>query len=152
MSEVSRYVGATPDTVFAVLADGWTFGLWVVGAVHVRDVDPEWPAAGAQIHHSMGAWPLMLRDRTEIEHVVDGRSLQLLANAGVAGSARVVLTLSAEGRGTRVRMREDAVDGPGTLVPEALRSAVLDRRNAEALARLDALALGRARERAPAQR
>ncbi|MDQ4118729.1 MAG: SRPBCC family protein [Actinomycetota bacterium] len=148
MSEVGRYVGTTPDTVFAVLADGWTLGLWVVGAVHIRDVDPDWPAVGARVHHSVGAWPLMLEDRTEVEAVTEGRMLQLRAHAGPAGSARVVLTLTADGGGTRVTMSEDAIDGPGTLVPEPVRSALVALRNQEALARLDALARGREREAA----
>lgn len=147
MSVVRRHLAAAPDAVFDVLADGWSLGLWVVGAVHIRDVDPDWPAVGAQVHHSVGCWPLLLADRTEVEELVPGRRLQLRAHAHLAGSARVLVTLQPEGDGTRVRMAEDAVDGPGALVPGPIRSLVLDQRNIEALSRLEALAIGRVGDR-----
>ena len=37
---VSRPVAAPPEAVWAVLADGWQYGTWVVGASRVRAVDP----------------------------------------------------------------------------------------------------------------
>ena len=49
-----RLFDCTPDDVFAVLGDGWLYPVWVVGAARMRDVDPEWPAEGANIHHSLG--------------------------------------------------------------------------------------------------
>jgi hypothetical protein len=42
-------------------------------------------------------------------------------------------------------MVEDAVQGPGTLVPKPVRTALLVARNTEALSRLAMLAEGRAR-------
>ena len=47
MSENTRVVAATPDQVWRVLADGWLYPLWVVGATRMRDVDEHWPAVGA---------------------------------------------------------------------------------------------------------
>jgi hypothetical protein len=44
MAEVSRVVGTPPRKVWAVLADEWSYPLWVVGATHMRNVDLEWPA------------------------------------------------------------------------------------------------------------
>ena len=38
----------------------------VVGAVHIRDVDTSWPSAGSQVHHKVGAWPVMIADATEV--------------------------------------------------------------------------------------
>src|SRR5690606_19207370 len=67
--EVRRTIPAGPDRVFAVLADGWMYAAWVVGAAHVRDVDPQWPAVGARIHHSLGPWPLMMHDVTKVLNV-----------------------------------------------------------------------------------
>ena len=46
LDEVSRQVTASPERVFAELADGWTYVGWVVGATHVRDVDDTWPQPG----------------------------------------------------------------------------------------------------------
>jgi hypothetical protein len=42
---VRRRCNCSPEQVFAVLHDGWTYPVWVVGASRMRDVDPGWPAA-----------------------------------------------------------------------------------------------------------
>ena len=55
MSTTKRVMQAPPDQVWAVLADGWLYPLWVVGASRMRDVDDHWPAPGARLHHSVGA-------------------------------------------------------------------------------------------------
>ncbi len=44
---ISRRVDAPAEAVWSVLADGWSYANWVVGAARVRDVDPGWPAQGA---------------------------------------------------------------------------------------------------------
>ena len=46
MSAVSRVMKATPDQVWDVLADGWLYPLWVVGASRMREVDDHWPQEG----------------------------------------------------------------------------------------------------------
>ena len=46
-----RTMSCPPESVFAVLADGWLYPSWVVGASRMRDVDPAWPTvefAGVQ--------------------------------------------------------------------------------------------------------
>jgi uncharacterized protein YndB with AHSA1/START domain len=57
MSTTTRTIHATPDAVFDVLADGWSYSQWVVGASRVRDVTDGWPAEGTHIHHSVGPGP-----------------------------------------------------------------------------------------------
>lgn len=140
MTEVSRRVHAGPDEIQAVLADGWTYGLWVVGAVHIREVSDGWPAPGTWIRHSVGAWPVMIEDRTVVEQHEPGRVLQLRAHAGPVGTARVRIELEPDGDATVVRMREDAIAGPGRWVPAPVRVPLLLLRNAESLARLAAVA------------
>ena len=66
-SLVSRNVRAmkcSPDAVFEVLADGWLYPGWVVGASRMRDVDAAWPAPGSELHHSVGVWPALIDDDT----------------------------------------------------------------------------------------
>ena len=46
MSTRSRTIKATPERVWSVLADGWLYPLFVVGASRMRDVDEGWPAVG----------------------------------------------------------------------------------------------------------
>jgi hypothetical protein len=143
MIEVRRRVHARTEDVYAVLTDGWSYGLWVVGAVHIRRVSSDWPRVGSTIEHSVGAWPLMIEDRTVVEENEPGRMLQLRARAGPGGTARVRLELTPDGTGTTIRMTEDAVAGLGRLIPVPVRAPLLKLRNAESLARLAALARGR---------
>ncbi len=44
MATVHAHIDASPDSVFAVLADGWHYSNWVVGTSHVRAVQADWPA------------------------------------------------------------------------------------------------------------
>ncbi len=145
MIKVSREVAAGPEEVFAVLADGWSYAGWVVGNSHVRDVDAGWPAVGTRIHHSAGAWPLQIRDATEVVSVEPGRFLELDARLWVLGAATVRFTLTPchSGFGTDVLMEEEAVRGPGSMIPASIQGMLLRPRNVESLARLADLAVGR---------
>jgi uncharacterized protein YndB with AHSA1/START domain len=143
MATTSRVIDAAPDAVFAVLANGWTYGQWVVGTSHVRAVDPHWPEAGSRLHHAVGIWPLVVRDHTEVQECQPGRHLRLLARGWPLGEAEVDITLEADGPGTQVTIREEPVGGPGALMRNPLGDAFIHRRNIETLQRLTAIAEGR---------
>jgi hypothetical protein len=134
------------EHVFAVLEDGWSYGMWVVGTARIRDVDTAWPQAGSRIHHSVGAWPVLLSDNTEVERVDAPHLIQLRVRAWPAGEGRVVVTLRSTDEGqTEVMIEEYAVSGPATLVPGPVQNLVLHHRNGEALRRLAFLAENHAR-------
>lgn len=147
MIEVSRDAPTSPDNVFAVLADGWSYAGWVVGNSHVRDVDPGWPAVGTRIHHSAGFWPLQMPDTTSVLSVQPGRLLELEAHLLRFGDAviRLTLTPTADGRETHIVIEEQAVRGPIAQIPVAVQALYLRPRNVETLSRLADLAVGRAR-------
>jgi len=145
MSTTTRTVSATPEQVWEVLSDGWLYPLFVVGASRMRDVDESWPAVGARLHHSVGTWPLLIDDTTEVLEVEEGRRLLLKARGWPAGEAHVDISLRPDGDTTLVTMEEDATAGPGVLVPKPLRDAQLHWRNVEALRRLAFLVEGRTR-------
>jgi len=136
---VTRRIAAPVERVFAVLADGWTYPLWVVGASHMRAVDADWPAVGARLHHSVGLWPLLIEDTTEVLAMAPNRTLVLKAKLWPTGAARVELDLSPDLDGTIVTMREHAMSGPARLIPSPVQHALLVPRNHETLARLDAI-------------
>jgi uncharacterized protein YndB with AHSA1/START domain len=144
MIEVSRTIGTSPDRIFAVLADGWSYASWVVGAAHIRDVDDGWPAVGTRIHHSVGPWPLYVRDQTVVRAMEPDRLLELDAHVWPFGAARVRLTLDqVSPTTTRVRMAETLSSGVGRVLPKAALSLMLRPRNSEALHRLDDIAVHR---------
>ena len=141
----TRLVNASPAAVFAVLSDGWLYTAWVVGASRIRDVDSTWPEVGSRIHHSVGAWPVMIDDQTVVEEMKPAALLVLGARAWPAGEAMVRVELEPHGAGTNVVMTEDARRGPATLIPGPLRDLSLRFRNDEALQRLAFLAENGAR-------
>jgi len=143
---VERVIAADVPAVWAVLADGWLYPSWVVGASRMRAVDAGWPQLGSRLHHSVGNWPLLLDDRTEVLECDPTRRLRLKAHAWPGGAAQVLIELEPEpsGASTTVRIQEDAVNGPAVLVPRLLRQAGMIPRNREALRRLALLAEGRA--------
>ena len=143
MTAVSTVIAAPPEQVWKVLADGWLYPLWVVGASTMRQVDDHWPAPGARLHHSVGVWPAMIDDTTSSLACEEGSRLELQARAWPAGEARVVLRLRPVPGGTEVVMREYADTGPARLVPHLLQAPLIRARNRESLRRLSALAEGR---------
>ncbi len=145
MSTTSRPIAATPEQVWEVLSDGWLYPLFVVGASRMRAVDDSWPAVGSRLHHSVGSWPLLIDDTTEVLELEKGRRLLLLARGWPAGQAHVDISLQPSGDTTVVTITEDATAGPGTLIPKPLRDAQLHVRNVEALRRLSFLVEGRTR-------
>lgn len=136
MSKNERTVQATPEEVWAVLSDGWLYPLWVVGASRMRDVDDTWPEVGSRLHHSVGTWPALIDDYTEVLECRPLRMLRLRARAWPTGEAAVVLRLEPIGAETRIVMEENAVSGPASLLPQPLQDPMLGWRNVEALRRL----------------
>jgi uncharacterized protein YndB with AHSA1/START domain len=146
MSRVSKVMACSPEDVFDVLTDGWSYATWVVGAARIRDVDENWPAPGTKIHHSVGLWPVLISDNTEVEAIDSPREISLRVRAWPTGEGRVVVTCAAEGPNkTNVTIEEQAVSGPAKMIPHVVQDAMLKLRNEEALNRLRYLAESRAR-------
>jgi uncharacterized protein YndB with AHSA1/START domain len=130
----------SPERVFAVLSDPKTYAYWVVGSKEIRGADPEWPAVGAKLHHTVGAGPFTLNDNTEVLESQPPRRLVLQARTRPFGTARVVLELDADEDGCLVTMQEGPGDRLSKLVHNPLADWLLRRRNNESLRRLGELA------------
>ncbi len=150
MSRNVRELRCTPEDVFRVLSDGWLYPSWVVGASRMREVDPDWPAAGSMLHHSFGVWPLLIDDKTVVEQVAPAQRIVMKARGWPIGEARVTIDIKHRGDGCVVRIQEEAVAGPGRFVPGQLLDILLHWRNDETLHRLAYLAEGMAVVRARA--
>ena len=145
MTAVARRTVEAPAVhVYDVLADGWSYAAWVVGASRVRDVDEAWPAEGSQIHHSVGAWPALINDRSTVVACEPERSVELDVAVLSLGRGRVVLTIEPLGADRcEVEMREHMYEGLLSKVPDAVIDPLLYHRNVESLRRLAAIAEGR---------
>ena len=147
MSRNVRVLQCTPEDVFAVLADGWLYPSWVVGASRMREVDETWPMAGAELHHSFGVWPALIDDKTIVEQFARPHTMVMKARGWPIGEARVTIEVKPRGEGCIVRIQEEPIAGPGALVPAPVRDTLLRWRNDETLHRLACLAEGRAERR-----
>jgi hypothetical protein len=143
MSVNTRVLHATQTQVWSVLADGWTYPLWVVGAARIREVEDDWPAAGSKIHHSVGVWPVMIDDTTSVMEAEPLRHIRLKARGWPLGEAEVDITLTPSGRDTEVRIAETPTAGPGVAIPDVINDIGLKWRNTETLRRLAYIAENR---------
>jgi hypothetical protein len=141
---VTRDTTATRQQLWNVIADGWTYSQWVVGNTRMRAVETSWPAPGSKIHHTIGIWPVVLNDETEVESCTPQEELVLLAKTRPFGGARITLRLFDTANGSRIEMAEVPVGGPLNWVPRRLALAAVYPRNRECTARLVALAERRA--------
>jgi hypothetical protein len=137
---VKRDTTATRQQVWNVMADGWTYSQWVVGNTRMRAVESSWPAPGSKIHHTIGIWPAVINDETEVESCTPLEELVLRAKTRPFGGARIVLRLFDTENGCRIEMAEVPVGGPLNLLPRQVGLAAAYPRNRECLARLAALA------------
>jgi hypothetical protein len=139
-----RVIRCTAEQVFAVLANGWLYPTWVVGASRMRGIDAHWPAVGSRIHHSVGVWPALLDDTTSVLEWQAPRHVMLKARGWPVGEAHVAIDVQPHENGCLVRMTEDVVAGPARLVPPFLGDLAMRYRNTETLRRLAYLAEGHA--------
>ncbi len=143
MSRNVRAFSCSPAAVFQVLADGWLYPTWVVGASRMRDVDAAWPQPGSKLAHSVGAWPALIDDETvSVEWNPPHRAV-VRAKGWPIGEATVTIDVRPHGSGCLVRIQEEPAEGPGAWVPRFITDPMLHLRNRETLQRLAYVAEGR---------
>lgn len=140
MAVTERTVQADRAQVWAVLADGTSYGDWVVGTTSIRAVDPEFPAVGSALHYRIGRGRLSKDGHTEVLACDPGRSLELEAHGWPAGTVYIGIHLYDEGGRTRVRQEEHPRRGLAARLHNPLWDLLIDLRNREGLRRLARLA------------
>ncbi|MTD14631.1 SRPBCC family protein [Nakamurella sp. YIM 132087] len=150
MISVERHLECGAMDVFRVLDDGWLYASWVVGASRIREVEPGWPAAGHRIHHSVGVWPVLMNDVSEVLDHRPPTRMELQVRVRPWWNGVVTIEVRDERDGCVIRMTEAPVAGPARWLPRFLLAAFLRPRNNETLRRLGYLAEGGAGRRLPA--
>ena len=139
-----RLMACSPADVFDVIADGWVYPTWVVGASRIREVDEAWPLIGSQLHHSFGVWPALIDDRTTMLEWDPPRHARMRARGWPIGEAIVTIDVKPRRTGCVVCITEVADKGPGAIVPQPVLDVPIWYRNVETLKRLAFVAEGRA--------
>jgi hypothetical protein len=86
-------IEATPESIFSVLLDPYTYPDWLVGAHRIRSVDDSWPEPGSAFHHVVGFGPIKVADSTRVTSLSRPNRLELNARARPFGRARVLFAL-----------------------------------------------------------
>lgn len=140
MATVEKFVPASVEDVWAVLADPRAYAFWVVGAHDIRAADENWPEPGSRFHHTQGHGPLKLKDHTTVltSEPPHRLELEILVRPFVEGT--VDLRLRPEGEGTCISIGEQIHGGVLGLAPHFAQAPFLMLRNADGLRRLAAMA------------
>jgi len=110
---VSRTTDVSCEQLWRPLADPYSYASWVAGTAVIRRADPDWPAAGARLHHRFGVWPLHVRDHSTVIESRPPHRLVLLAGAWPLGVVRAELTISDRRPGSTITLREVMLSGMG---------------------------------------
>jgi hypothetical protein len=143
VASVERDVEASAAEIWAILADGWSYSSWVVGTSKIRAVDATWPRVGARIHHSVGSWPLLIEDYTEVLESVEPTRLVIRARGWPMGEAKVAITIEPRGVRSLLQLHEVPTTGPAAWLNNPVFEAGLRQRLSEMATRLGTLAAGR---------
>ncbi|MEU3254321.1 SRPBCC family protein [Streptomyces sp. NPDC006997] len=131
-----RLIAATPEAVWAVLADGDRYVDWVVGPSNVTPEAGRWPEVGATIVYQVQLGPLRLRNVSVVRHREPGSRLEIEAKAGRLGTARIAIELRPWGEQCLVIVDEHPLRGPGGLLHNVGVEALIQVRHRAMLDRL----------------
>jgi uncharacterized protein YndB with AHSA1/START domain len=131
-----RLIQASPQDVWAVLADSERYVEWVVGPCESTPDRGNWPEVDSTLHYEVPLGPLKLANETVVRRCEEGSVLELEAKAGPLGTARIAIELRPWGRDTLVLVDEHPLRGPGGLVHNTAVDVLIHLRHRAMLARL----------------
>ncbi|MFD0312995.1 SRPBCC family protein [Streptomyces flavalbus] len=131
-----RLIQATPEAVWAVLADGGRYVEWVVGPSNVTPEAGHWPEVGATIVYQVRLGPVRLRNESVVRRCEPGSVLEIEAKAGRLGTARIAIELRPWGEQCLVIVDEHPLRGPGGLLHNVGVEALIQVRHRAMLDRL----------------
>lgn len=133
--------------VWAVLADGSRYGDWVVGTSESRPEKGAWPEVGSSITYTirLGRWSAS--GSTIVRRCEEPGVLELEADSGWLGTARIAVEIRPWGDNALVVVDEHPLRGPGGLLHNTVVDALIQVRHRSMLARLAGVVEGSPRSR-----
>lgn len=131
-----RLIRKPPADVWEVLSDVERYGDWVVGTSRAELDEGQWPELGAALRYEIRIGPLTLRNRTVVRRSEPPGVLELEADSGPLGTARIAMELRPWGEHTLIILDEHPLRGAGGALHNGLLDVAQQVRNRAMLGRL----------------
>ncbi|MGW0549030.1 SRPBCC family protein [Streptomyces sp. Wb2n-11] len=125
-----------PEAVWEVLADGSRYGDWVVGTAQSRPGKGDWPQVGATIEYTVNLGPWTVTGQTIVRRSEPPYELELEADSGPLGTARIAIEVRPWGDDALVILDEHPLRGVGGTLHNTALDALLQLRHRSMLGRL----------------
>ncbi|MFG3496974.1 SRPBCC family protein [Streptomyces sp. NPDC047928] len=139
-----------PEAVWAVLSDPGMYAEWVVGTEDTHPLEGVWPEVGSSLRYTVRLGPRRFEGSTVVRRMEYPAVLELEADGGPAGSARIAIDVRPWGENTLVIVDEHPLRGLGGRAHNAVLEAALQLRHRRMLRRLAEVVEGRDGRRARA--
>ncbi|MGW1963578.1 SRPBCC family protein [Streptomyces sp. NPDC001935] len=137
-----RLIRKSPQDVWDVLSDVERYGDWVVGPSGAEPDVGRWPELGAALRYEVKIGPLTLHNRTVVRRSEPAAVLELEADSGPLGTARIAMELRPWGEHTLIILDEHPLQGVGGILHNSLVEVAQQLRNRAMLGRLARLCEG----------
>ncbi|MFJ3089388.1 SRPBCC family protein [Streptomyces sp. NPDC086838] len=131
-----RLIEASVADVWRILADPSRYSDWVVGTSDSRPRDGNWPEVGAGLTYALGIGRWSVQGRTTVRRCEAPHVLELEADSGRIGTARIALEIRRWGDNALVTLDEHPLRGPAGKLHNTVVDAVIQLRHRSVLARL----------------
>ncbi|MWA09393.1 SRPBCC family protein [Streptomyces sp. BA2] len=131
-----RLIKRSVADVWSVLADGSRYGDWVVGTSRSEPGEGRWPEVGSSITYTVRVGWRTLSGTTTVRRCEEPGILELEADSGWLGAARIAVDVRPWGEYALVIVDEHPLDGPGGALHNAAVDALIQLRHRAMLARL----------------
>ncbi|MFD7511323.1 SRPBCC family protein [Streptomyces sp. NPDC059853] len=131
-----RLIARPPAAVWDILSDPVRYAAWVVGTRESAPAEGEWPEVGAALSYTVRLGGKDLHGRTTVRRCEPPRALELEADSGPLGTARIALDIRPWGEETLVIMDEHPLRGLGGTLHNAVLDALQQLRHRGMLNRL----------------
>ncbi|THA63466.1 SRPBCC family protein [Streptomyces sp. A0958] len=124
------------EDVWKVFADGWLYSDWVVGTSGSRPRQGTWPEVGSSITYTLGLGRWSMEGTTFVRRCEAPHVLELEADSGWVGTARIALEVRQWGENALVTLDEHPLRGPAGRFHNTAVDALIQLRHRSVLARL----------------
>ncbi|PWS50091.1 polyketide cyclase [Streptomyces sp. FT05W] len=131
-----RLIRRAPEDVWRVLSDAERYGDWVVGTSRAEPDEGRWPDVGAALRYEIRLGPLTLHNRTVVRRSEPASVLELEADSGPLGTARIAMELRPWGGNTLLIFDEHPLRGAGGALHNGLLEVAQQVRHRAMLGRL----------------